>query len=62
MNSLDHVFNILFVCRICDETQHIEGNIEGILGTMQESGWPICPECEGDMERSTVTAIGNVDY
>jgi len=43
------VYDIEFTCSRCEQVEHIEGNVCSILGTISESGWPICPECGEDM-------------
>jgi rRNA maturation protein Nop10 len=43
-------YNIKFTCPECDETQNMQETITGILSSIRDSGWPICPECGDDMD------------
>jgi len=48
--AIEHVFHIKFNCAHClDETQIIDTTIEEILGSIAESGWPICSNCGDDL-------------
>ncbi len=49
-----YVFDILFACPQCHETQTVTGKVADILSEIRESGWPICAECNEDMEESVI--------
>lgn len=49
-NPYKHIFDVRFICEECDQVQHIKETIEDMLSSLQECGWPICPECGIDME------------
>lgn len=47
--------DVEFTCNSCHEVQHIRGTLDSLLGELNCSGWPICPECGEDMEWCVVS-------
>lgn len=48
--NVEKVYQIFFECPKCGDSQTINEAMSGMLSLMWESGWPICVECDADMD------------